>query len=180
MSIQTGPSLQPCLVCSILVRISVISSKCCERGKMLETLRHESYKVTMYLHCHTTIGLFCRFISQNILIKWYISFIFFSAQQNWQEALWRKVSALLDQFIQVSLFTFYIGLLLFLLFPTKHFFLPHIYYRSGSVVVNSTLVFQNKSSAPDTVTAVTQLNTELVNSALNVIPGSVSARKYKI
>ncbi|KAM9363699.1 uncharacterized protein ABDE67_019018 [Symphorus nematophorus] len=50
-------------------------------------------------------------------------------------------------------------------------------FSSGSVVVNSTLVFTNQSSVPSASDATSQFSTELANSTtLNVIPGSVFAQ----
>ncbi|XP_069023713.1 spore coat protein SP65-like [Embiotoca jacksoni] len=49
-------------------------------------------------------------------------------------------------------------------------------FQSGSVVVNMTLVFNNRNSVPSASTATSQFSTELSSSSLNVIPGSVSAQ----
>ena len=56
-----------------------------------------------------------------------------------------------------------------------------VQYRSGSVVVDMTLVFQNKSSVPSAKETESTLNTALTTSStsLNIISGSVSARKYQ-
>ena len=55
-----------------------------------------------------------------------------------------------------------------------------VQYRSGSVVVDMTLVFQNESSVPSANEAESTLNTTITanSTSLNIIPGSVSARKY--
>ena len=50
--------------------------------------------------------------------------------------------------------------------------------RSGSVVVDTTTVFRDKNSVPSAANATSLFSSELSKStALNVIPGSVSARK---
>ena len=50
-------------------------------------------------------------------------------------------------------------------------------FRSGSVVANTTLVFQNASVRPPIDTALQLLRTELSNSTvLNVLPGTVAAQ----
>ncbi|XP_023274203.1 mucin-5AC-like isoform X2 [Seriola lalandi dorsalis] len=51
-------------------------------------------------------------------------------------------------------------------------------FRSGSVVVDMTLVFKDKNSIPSASSATTQFSTQLSSnsSTLNLIPGSVSAQ----
>ncbi|XP_062420585.1 mucin-2-like isoform X2 [Pungitius pungitius] len=48
-------------------------------------------------------------------------------------------------------------------------------FTSGSVKVDSTLVFQNKSSVPEASNATSQFISALTNSSLGIVPGSISA-----
>lgn len=51
--------------------------------------------------------------------------------------------------------------------------------RSGSVNVNMTLVFTSKNAVPSASNATSLLRSELSNSTLNIIPGSISACESK-
>ena len=64
------------------------------------------------------------------------------------------------------------------IFLLKMFYSLICHCRSGSVVVDMTLVYKDKNSVPAATTATTALSKELSSSTtLNVVAGSVSARK---
>ena len=55
------------------------------------------------------------------------------------------------------------------------------YCSEGSVVVKSTIVFRDKDSVPSVSDATSKFSKELASStSLNVIPGSVFARKLLV